>query len=684
MDAEGQPAWDSLDHPLDRISVSALTTSINELVALNVDLVVHSNERVPTSVLQPLVRRIKNDMLSPATLYALLASRLHFKQESRSDPGNAKLWRTRWLACEELALVLVAEYDESELAQFLVYEFYPLADGTNPLETIPTWLRVSALELAIKSEAKRLLAHPVCVQIIAALWDGHLVLDPYVHKVHRSEHLQTKWDLWRLTNARKGVVMNYSFESTTVFKPSRLRVPKYRDWLKMLNLAILIAFFALAMNPSPLPYIDLAFQIWLLSFIFDELQVLNAVGTHLYFMTLWSLCDFATMALGLVYLALQLIAVVSDAPALWKGYARDVLAICGVTLIPRIFSVLEASVGFSRTVISVRRMIAELLWCWVAIMMFSVGFWAALAHFGTGLFSRTEVFYDLVQIMFGFTPAVWQTWHQYPAPGAMILFLYLFMAQFVVTTIVTAALSAKVVETKDNSLEEYHFLNAVRAEVRIKSERQVLYFYSQPFNILCFFPLPLIRSAFPTTWYLKTNRALLKLTHWHIFLAIYAYERVSSALSLRREKLIDLQQQQVSRHVRSKISKRSYRLRPAAQSSSQTPQQQIIEAVGGGSLRDKKFELVENLLSIAAPSSSANPAGHSVDNPRRLSQAASQKHGRRRNWSFDSDREIASVAAQSEDFIDPQDLSEMVRDLQQSNTRTEEMLERVLTKLQTL
>lgn len=573
MDAENADQgssydWDSAENPLDRVAVSTLTTDINALIITDIDTIVHSNERVPAGMITPIVRRIKEVFLSPGTLYALLASRMHFQQESNADPSIAKLWRTRSYVCEDVAIRLIAEYEPTELAQCLVYEFYPLADGS-ALEIIPTWLRVSALELAIKSKAKKLLAHPIFVNIIADLWDGHLVLDPYVHKVHRSDQLASKHDLWRLMNARKGVLVRYDFETTTIFKPSRLRVPKYRDWLKAVNLAILVMLYVSLMGPSQTPQspgrrtLEFTFQFWLVAFIVDEIQVFNAVGLQLYFMTLWSLCDFVTFVLGIAYLFFRdVMPAVSDFPQVWSNAAFDVLAVAGVTLIPRIFAILEASVGFSRTVISVRKMITELLWCWIAIAMFSVGFWAALAHFGRGVFSRTKVFYDLVQIMFGFTPAVWQTWTQYPGLGAMILFLYLFMAEFVVTTIVTAALSAKVVETKDNSLEEYHFLNAVRTELRIKSERQVLYFYSQPFNILGFFPLPLLRYMLPTRWYLRVNRSLLKLTHWHIFLAIYAYERLTSVILTRRAKASDLMHKRIKQHLRGRnIVKRTH-IRP--------------------------------------------------------------------------------------------------------------------------
>jgi len=681
--------WDTDDHPLDHINVSQLTTEIKDLVIGHVDTILHTHERPQLALIEPILQQICRELFSPATLYALLASLFHFKQEAKTDASSAKLWTTRSTVCEELALSLVSEYDPTELAQGLLFEFYPLSDGSS-IESLPTWFRVSAMELAIKGAAKRLIAHPMVIQVISEVWDGHLILDPLVHKVHRSENLKSKQDLQRLMNARRGVVVGYDFETTTIFKPSRLRVPKYRDWLKLLNLAIMVSLYVMTMGPSSSAVTEMLFQIWLFSFILDELQALGAVGGYLYFLTLWSLCDFATMCLGTLYFILIAWTYVSETPEAIRAAAYDVLAICGVTLIPRTFSVLEVSVGFSRTVISVRKMIIELIWCWIAITMFSVGFWAALAHFGKGKLTQTQVFYDLVQIMFGFTPAVWQTWHEYPTPGAMILFLYLFMAQFVVTTIVTAALSAKVVETKDNSLEEYHFLNAVKAEVRIKSERQVLYFYSQPFNILAFFPLSLLRAVLPTPWYLRVNRLVLKSTHWHIFLAIYAYEKLSSAIISRREKFTEIQQQRVAREVQGSISKRNSRYSRRRPSIDETTS--IIDAVGSNRTRDAKFDLVEGLLNNQHQQREQQqrelfPA---TSHPSPISPQPGTSRSQRRLWSFSTDVADGSASISglgghinrdmaSEHLLYLEDL---VGDLQHSNAKLEAMLKQLLQKFE--
>lgn len=117
--------------------------------------------------------------------------------------------------------------------------------------------------------------------------------------------------------------------------------------------------------------------------------------------------------------------------------AYDVLASTAVLLFPRLFSVLDHYRYFSQLLIAFRMMALDLMAILILIIISCSGFFVAftLAFGDRGLTSAGSAAYALFQMLMGFTPAAWDIWSSYNPLGKAILVLFLFIAHFLIVTI---------------------------------------------------------------------------------------------------------------------------------------------------------------------------------------------------------------------------------------------------------
>ena len=113
-----------------------------------------------------------------------MANCLQFAKEAQMNPGNSGTSKTRAMVCELLAIKLLKEFNTRELIDALSYDFFPLQGLGQPdpstLQRTSSWeqrpkpaaARISALEVAIRAQAKKFLAHPLVVQQLEAIWAG--------------------------------------------------------------------------------------------------------------------------------------------------------------------------------------------------------------------------------------------------------------------------------------------------------------------------------------------------------------------------------------------------------------------------------------------------------------------------------------------------------------------------------
>ncbi|KAI9797136.1 MAG: hypothetical protein M1833_005651 [Piccolia ochrophora] len=537
--------------------------------------------QVSQFLVKPIQQEIRVSHFSRATLYALLANCLQFDKEAYLNPGNRGTSRTRALVCELLAIKLLKEFTTRELVRSphhaLSYDFYPL-QGLSPPPTGattpgPNWdmparrrpqpraARTSTLEIAIRAQAKRFLAHPLVVQHLEAIWAGTIVFHSAADSLHRAptklvpNHtrgygsttprdvtlqatLQASPDKLQPAKQRahqdyypvniRRTVTIYDPSDASLFKLSRLRVPRYRQFLSTVSFAVLLALYVAVLTERSLDItaLEVIFWFWSAGFMLDEIVGFNEQGFSLYIMSFWNLFDLGILLLLIVYYGLRLYGILmsDDSKHQCADMAYDVLASNAVLLFPRLFSVLDHYRYFSQLLIAFRLMAVDLIAVFVLIMISCSGFFVAFTlSFGNDEYDGRAVAYVLFQILLGFTPAAWNIWDDYNFLGKTILTIFLFVCHFLVVTILITVLTNSFMAIVANANEEHQFLFAVNAISMVKSD--ALFSYIAPANVVAWLLTPL-RYVVSFRQFVRLNRTVIKVTHFPILFAIYVYERV--------------------------------------------------------------------------------------------------------------------------------------------------------------
>ena len=477
--------------------------------------------------------------------------------------------------CELLAIRLLKEYNTRELIDALSYDFYPLQgiappehsvpghDGDQRNRARPGAARISTLEVAIRASAKHLLAHPLVVQQLEAIWAGTVVFHSAADNLHRPQRLtrnqtqrqQPPDDGQHLrvpgrtvgygTNtprpqyspdtkppplpvSTRRTVTLYDPREASLFKLSRLRVPRYRQFFSTCSLAILLGLFLAVLSERSMDItpLEIVFWFWSAGFMLDEVVGFNEQGFSLYILSFWNTFDLGILLLLIVYYSMRLygLFVVSVGRAYWHNMAYDVLAANAVLLFPRLFSVLDHYRYFSQLLIAFRLMALDLVAVFVLILIACSGFFVAFAmSFGKGEYDAAEVAYKIFQILMGFTPAAWEAWGSYNLLGKALLVLFLFLCHFIIVTILITVLTNSFMAIVSNANEEHQFVFAVNTISMVKND--ALFSYVAPSNIFAWILTPL-RFCLPFRVFIKLNRTVIKATHFPLLFGIYAYEKI--------------------------------------------------------------------------------------------------------------------------------------------------------------
>lgn len=521
-------------------------------------------------MVKPIQTEIRSEHFTRATIFVLIANCLQFQKEGQSSPAIVGICRTRALLCELLAMRILREYTTRELIDALSYDFDPLALAYEPepvkkigrgRASSPTRpgraIRTSTLEVAIRAQAKRFLAHPVVVQHLDAIWSGAIVFHNSADGLHRLPHrhstgkrsnqrhygaLQESSILDNDTSTIKdGIVSGtadgeplrrsvtlYDPTNASVFKLSRLRVPRYRQTFSMVSYGVMLGLFlAVLVNRSvDITGVEVLFWFWSAGFMLDEIIGFTEQGFGLYIMSVWNAFDLGILLLFLVCYVLRLYGLVlaGDQTEYITGLAYDVLASTAVLLFPRMFSLLDHYRYFSQLLIAFRLMAVDLAATMFLIIVACSGFLVAFTlAFTEKDYQPSHVIYMLFQILMGFSPAAWDVWDKYNVLGRSVMVLFLIIGHFLVVTILITVLTNSFMAIVKNAEEEHQFLFAVNTISMVKSD--ALFSYVAPTNVLGWLVTPL-RYIMPFRQYVRFNRTLIKITHLPILILIFCYERL--------------------------------------------------------------------------------------------------------------------------------------------------------------
>ncbi|KAK8105374.1 hypothetical protein PG999_008733 [Apiospora kogelbergensis] len=515
--------------------------------------------QVSQFLIKPMQQQIRTQHFTRATLYALMANCFQFAKEGQLHPGNAGTSSTRAKVCELLALKLLKEYGTRELIDALSYDFYPLQglpDGSGAPtrgydnRSRPAVARTSTLEVAIRASAKSFLAHPLVVQQLEAIWNGAISFYSSADHLHRAPEPQADASL---KSAKRGsvdartpllnyqppqeelnrlplhavpirrTVTLYDPRNASLFKLSRLRVPRYRQFLSTCSLFILICLFlaVLIERSNRITTLELVFWFWSAGFMLDEVVGFNEQGFSLYIMSFWNVFDLGILLILVVYYGMRIYGVFLVDAHLWNDMAYDVLAANAILLLPRIFSVLDHYQYFSQLLIAFRLMAVDLVAVFILILISCSGFFVFFT-LSRNNNDASEVAYAIFQIVMGFTPAAWDVWPQYNFLGKLLLSFFLIICHFVIVTILITVLTNSFIAIASNANQEHQFLFAINTISMVKNDS--LFSYIAPGNILAWMLMPL-RYVMPLREFVGLNRLVIKLTHFPLLFCIFVYEK---------------------------------------------------------------------------------------------------------------------------------------------------------------
>lgn len=319
----------------------------------------------------------------------------------------------------------------------------------------------------------------------------------------------------------------YDPRDASLFKLSRLRVPRYRHFLSTCSFAILLGLYlaVLIERSVKITALEVVFWFWSAGFMLDEIVGFNEQGFNLYILSFWNAFDVGILLLLICYYCMRLYGIIM--PDARKHHvadmAYDLLAANAVLLFPRLFSVLDHYRYFSQLLIAFRMMARDLVAVFILIIISCSGFFVAFTLSFGNSYNAGDVAYALFQILMGFTPAAWDSWGSYNVLGRTILTLFLFICHFLIVTILITVLTNSFMAIVQNANEEHQFVFAVNTISMVKSD--ALFSYIAPTNVLAWVLAPL-RYIIPFRPFVRLNRTVIKVTHFPVLFIIYAYERI--------------------------------------------------------------------------------------------------------------------------------------------------------------
>jgi hypothetical protein len=520
--------------------------------------------QVSQFLVKPIQQQIRSDHFSRGSLYCLLANCLQFKKEGEENPGNVGVSKTRALICELLAMRLLKEFSTRELIDALSYDFDPLqglelpaagnqtSGGMNWSRQAPRAARISTLEIAIRAQAKKFLAHPLVVRQLEAIWAGTIVFHSAADSLHRKPESPNRRDYHspddispgrgpsrRLPPTKRGAqpaptaalmrrtVTLYDPHDASLFKLSRLRVPRYRNLFSTLSFGIMLALFlaVLSEKSDDITALEVLFWFWSAGYMLDEIVGFSEQGFGLYIMSVWNAFDLGILLMFMVYYILRLYGILMPDVARHDvaAMAYDVLGSTAVLLFPRLFSALDHYRYFSQLLIAFKMMAMDLVAILVLIVISCSGFFVAFSLAFKRDLGASDAAYAIFQLVMGFTPAAWDLWGEMNILGRALLALFLFICHFLIVTILVTVLTNSFMAVVKNADEEHQFLFAVNTISMVKSD--ALFSYIPPTNIIGWLLIP-IKYTMPFKKFLRMNRLVIKLTHIPILFTIFVYERL--------------------------------------------------------------------------------------------------------------------------------------------------------------
>ncbi|CUA75905.1 Calcium channel YVC1 [Rhizoctonia solani] len=479
------------------------------------------------SIFRPLVFKYAK-FRNYSIVYACLVVRTHFINSASQDLAFAPLKLTRADACELLALKLLRRFtgdsnNPVDLFSVLTVSWDPLQGCPDSClgdireiagEDVQHGERISALEIAISSEAKRFIASPLVQTCITDIHTGRVVFSA---PATRGSILAD--------NYKQKHVQVYDVHHTPWLDHYRLRVPRYRGIMEFVDFAVLLFLFVLCLRNKNFEYMnwsEIVFIVFAFGFLLDELTAALEHGWDVYIQNMWNGFDLAFAAIFIGFLGCRCRGLVKQ-DFWWNDLAFDILACGACILFPRLAFFLIKN---NLIILALQGMIAEFF---VFIMLAAVCFSGLLFTLwtlsrGSATWTLPKIAWLMTQVWFGntflsFTVA--ESFH--PVFGPILMVMFAALSNTLLITIMISILSNTFARINEHASEEYLYQFAISTIEGVKSD--ALFSYQPPFNILALmFLYPLSTCLSPRHLH-TVNVFLIRVTAFPQLIVIGIYER---------------------------------------------------------------------------------------------------------------------------------------------------------------
>lgn len=379
--------------------------------------------------------------LSPQLVFILLLLRHEYLIQAAKNLVMFELLNTKANVCEILAIRTLREFDSLNLTNQLF-----LAPLSN--ELFPSNLRelFNTLELSIISKAYKFLSQPVIVKIVNRFYNGELIF--------RSDDASMDSEFKQLLPEFK--VANYCYERVS-FRDVARRVnvvPKYQSLVLNVRLLFLLLTYLLLISvkhASLYKFVQVIFWLIVVNYNLDLGLKLRHIEFRYLGLVVWTYIDLILVFILDACLCLKI---------LGSDYFGYLFSLVPIVLLPRLLLMLDNYKFFNLLVISFQRMAMNLIGLVCLFFTMILGFYfsfIALSHTQSNL----EILFNMVKIFFGFTPSVWNNWDDYNILGKVILMAYLFLIEFIISSILAIILSGVFTKVYQNNDEEFYRMQAV-------------------------------------------------------------------------------------------------------------------------------------------------------------------------------------------------------------------------------
>lgn len=428
--------------------------------------------------------------LSINIIYVLLLLRYEYMIQLENNLVMYDLLSTKATICEFLAIRLLREYRSSDRIHLLFinpmkHEESELLKNTRHLDNFNT------LELCVLSKSKKFLSQPVVVQILDRIYNGEIVINepsckdtmglaaiPNRKVSSEKAFFSSLPLLYDCDSYNDCNIIKYKFSRVTIAKVV-LRshiVPKYQLLVVNLKYMFLTALFLVLVlqhkhrkaNGQPAGLWGMAFSgmFWTiaLSFNFDMLTRLLHIEWKFLKKIVWIHIDLAIVFLIDVSFALR---VLMGLNKILVDLYYKCFSLISILLFPRMLSVFNGYEFFNMIILSLRRMVVHMVAMFFLFALLTFGFFLCFISLTIDL-STYDIAFSMLKLFFGFTPAVWNNWDSYLNLGRGVQLAYLFLSQFIVSTILAIVLSNVFSKVHQTNKEEFEYMRTTNLIIYLK------------------------------------------------------------------------------------------------------------------------------------------------------------------------------------------------------------------------